>query len=123
MIAIMTIFLFILVRILAVTVVITDFALTINIINIITTTSKNNHHQDFFCHFSAKVEQEMKQDRYFHSHYRYYVREMRILGYSQLLESYRSLTLQYMANAFGVSEAFIDRYALVNLVFYCSFSA
>ena len=51
----------------------------------------------------------MKQDRYFHSHYRYYVREMRILGYSQLLESYRSLTLQYMANAFGVSEAFIDR--------------
>ena len=53
----------------------------------------------------------MKQDRYFHSHYRYYVREMRILGYSQLLESYRSLTLQYMANAFGVSEEFIDRYA------------
>uniref|UniRef100_UPI00397F2F11 PCI domain-containing protein n=1 Tax=Salmonella sp. s54925 TaxID=3159674 RepID=UPI00397F2F11 len=57
----------------------------------------------------GKVEQKMKQDRYFHSHYRYYVREMRILGYSQLLESYRSLTLQYMANAFGVSEAFIDR--------------
>ena len=34
---------------------------------------------------------------------------MRILGYSQLLESYRSLTLQYMANAFGVSETFIDK--------------
>ena len=47
----------------------------------------------------------------FHSHYHYYVREMRILGYSQLLESYsyRSLTLQYMANAFGVSETFIDK--------------
>ena len=61
--------------------------------------------------FSAKVEQQMKQDRYFHSHYHYYVREMRILGYSQLLESYsyRSLTLQYMANAFGVSETFIDK--------------
>ena len=59
----------------------------------------------------------MKQDRYFHSHYRYYVREMRILGYSQLLESYRSLTLQYMANAFGVSEAFIDRYAAIMITF------
>ena len=40
---------------------------------------------------------------------RYYIREMRILAYTQLLESYRSLTLQYMANAFGVSEEFIDR--------------
>jgi hypothetical protein len=66
-----------------------------------------------FIFSTAKVEQEMKQDRHFHSHYRYFVREMRILGYSQLLESYRSLTLQYMANAFGVSEEFIDRYAAI----------
>ena len=35
---------------------------------------------------------------------------MRIHAYTQLLESYRSLTLQYMANAFGVSEEFIDKY-------------
>ena len=34
---------------------------------------------------------------------------MRIHAYTQLLESYRSLTLQYMANAFGVSEEFIDK--------------
>ena len=39
----------------------------------------------------------------------YYVREMRIIAYTQLLESYRSLTLQYMADAFGVSVVFIDR--------------
>ena len=39
----------------------------------------------------------------------YYVREMRVIAYTQLLESYRSLTLQYMADAFGVSVVFIDR--------------
>jgi 26S proteasome regulatory subunit N7 len=51
----------------------------------------------------------MKIDRYFHKHYTYYVREMRIIGYNQLLESYSSLTLKYMADAFGVSNIFIDK--------------
>ncbi|KAK1926071.1 26S proteasome subunit RPN7-domain-containing protein [Papiliotrema laurentii] len=41
-------------------------------------------------------------------HARYYVREMRIKGYTQLLESYRSLTMERMCRSFGVSEAFID---------------
>uniref|UniRef100_A0A3B4EW04 26S proteasome non-ATPase regulatory subunit 6 n=1 Tax=Pundamilia nyererei TaxID=303518 RepID=A0A3B4EW04_9CICH len=53
--------------------------------------------------------QEMKKDWLFAPHYRYYVREMRIQAYSQLLESYRSLTLGYMAEAFGVSTEFIDQ--------------
>jgi len=55
------------------------------------------------------VENYMKTDRLFAPHYRYYVREMRILAYNQLLESYRSLELQYMANAFGVTVSFIDQ--------------
>lgn len=33
---------------------------------------------------------------------------MRILAYAQLLESYRSLTLDSLATAFGVSTSFID---------------
>nr|KAF6421035.1 proteasome 26S subunit, non-ATPase 6 [Molossus molossus] len=57
----------------------------------------------------AVVEQEMKKDWLFAPHYRYYVREMRIHAYSQLLESYRSLTLGYMAEAFGVGVEFIDQ--------------
>lgn len=57
----------------------------------------------------AWVEKELRHDRLLAPHYRYYVREMRILAYTQLLESYRSLTLQYMATAFGVSTEFIDR--------------
>ena len=51
----------------------------------------------------------MKGDRYLEPHYRYYMREMRIKAYSQLLESYRSLTLEYMANSFGVTQEFIDK--------------
>lgn len=34
---------------------------------------------------------------------------MRVLAYTQLLQSYQSLTLDYMAKAFGVTEAFIDQ--------------
>lgn len=57
----------------------------------------------------AQVEDQMKADRYLVPHYHHYVREMRILAYSQLLESYRSLTLDYMAGAFGVTVEFIDQ--------------
>lgn len=57
----------------------------------------------------AWVENFMKADRLFAPHYRYYVREMRILAYNQLLESYRSLTLQYMAETFGVTVGFVDQ--------------
>jgi len=41
-------------------------------------------------------------------HARYYVREMRIKAYAQLLESYRSVTMSNLAASFGVGEAFID---------------
>ena len=57
----------------------------------------------------AEVEVLLKRDRYLSPHYRYYIREMRVLVYNQLLKSYRSLTLQYMADAFEVSIDFIDR--------------
>lgn len=56
----------------------------------------------------AWIEQYLKVDRILEPHYRYYAREMRIQAYSQLLESYQSLSLQYMADAFGVTVSFID---------------
>lgn len=58
---------------------------------------------------AAKVEVIMKHDRYLAPHYRFYTREMRILAYTQLLESYRSLTVDYMSRAFGVTVNFIDQ--------------
>ena len=68
----------------------------------------NCQYATFFQNLAA-MEQKIKMDRYLHQHYRYYVREMRVLAYAQLLQSYRSLTLTYMAKAFGVSTEFIDK--------------
>ena len=50
--------------------------------------------------------------RYLSPHARYYVRELRILAYGQLLESYQSLALQSMSTAFGIGVEFIDRYVI-----------
>lgn len=58
----------------------------------------------------AEVEQFLKYDHLSHPSYRFIVKEMKILAYSQLLESYRSLTLEFMAKSFGVSTEFIDKY-------------
>jgi 26S proteasome regulatory subunit N7 len=46
-----------------------------------------------------------------HVHARYYVRELRIKAYSQLLESYRSVTVASLCDAFGVDESFLDQCA------------
>ena len=60
---------------------------------------------------TAALEQtHLKPNRVLAPHTRYYVREMRILAYNQLLQSYRSLTLDSMARSFGVSIEFIDTY-------------
>jgi len=67
----------------------------------------NCQYADFFQEL-GKVEQSLKADRYMFPHYKFYVREVKIKAYAQLLESYRSLTLGYMADAFGVTEDYID---------------
>ncbi|CAF2027662.1 unnamed protein product [Rotaria magnacalcarata] len=64
---------------------------------------------DFF-RCLAKIEHDLlSKDRYFAPHAAYYVREMRIIAYNQLLQSYSSLTLKGMAQAFGSSEGFLDK--------------
>jgi len=64
----------------------------------------------------ADVEQLLKKDRYLASHARVYVREMRRKAYAQLLESYRSLSIDYMAVQFGVTREFIDAYDPLSVV-------
>ncbi|TPX41656.1 hypothetical protein SeMB42_g05478 [Synchytrium endobioticum] len=64
---------------------------------------------DLFFRSLAAIEQDLKLDRWISAHYQYYVREMQIIAYSQLLESYRSVTISSVADHFGVSEDFIDR--------------
>jgi 26S proteasome regulatory subunit N7 len=57
----------------------------------------------------AEVERRLKFDRLLGPHYGFYVRAMRVKAYGQMLKSYRSLTLDYMASAFGVSVEFVDK--------------
>jgi len=57
----------------------------------------------------AAVTEEMKRDRYVHSLAGFFCRELRIRAYCQLLESYRSLQITLLADAFGVTPGFIDR--------------
>ena len=53
--------------------------------------------------------QVLKNDFYLSKHCNYYINEMRIKVYSQFLQSYKTVTIENMANVFGVSTNFIDR--------------
>ncbi|XP_062116034.1 26S proteasome non-ATPase regulatory subunit 6 homolog [Humulus lupulus] len=64
-------------------------------------------YKSFFTAFAGLTEQ-IKLDRYLHPHFRYYMREVRTVVYSQFLESYKSVTIEAMAKAFGVTVEFID---------------
>ncbi|KAM0748303.1 proteasome 26S subunit [Meredithblackwellia eburnea MCA 4105] len=62
----------------------------------------------FFRSLAEVEEHHLIPSRLLSVHSRYYVREMRIKAYAQLLESYRSVTMGNLCAAFGVSESFID---------------
>lgn len=68
----------------------------------------NCRYHQFFQAF-VEVLNLVKSDEYLHTHAQNWSREMRIVAYSQFLESYRSVTLDAMAAAFGVSAAFLDK--------------
>ncbi|MEN2496365.1 MAG: 26S proteasome non-ATPase regulatory subunit 6 [Marteilia pararefringens] len=56
----------------------------------------------------ANIEQEMKKSYFMADTYHLYVEDIRVVAYSQLLESYSSLSLDYMAELFGVNSQFMD---------------
>ena len=55
------------------------------------------------------VSELLSRDRFLASHTGHYVKEMRVRGYRQFLESYKSVTMASMALSFGVSSDFLDR--------------
>lgn len=57
----------------------------------------------------VKIHPVLVANRYFSPHVRYIVREYRILAYAQFLQSYKSVTLEAMSSAFGVSLGFCDQ--------------
>lgn len=54
------------------------------------------------------VEVLMKKDMLLNRHYNFYVREMKTKAYDQLLSTYISVNVSYMADQFGVSEDYIE---------------
>ncbi|KAF2735820.1 26S proteasome regulatory subunit RPN7 [Polyplosphaeria fusca] len=73
---------------------------------------KSLYEGDYKNFFGALGEIEVKflgQDRYLFEHKGWFVREMRLRGYQQLLQSYRVVSLQSIANDFGVTVDFLDK--------------
>ncbi|KAJ2905627.1 hypothetical protein MKZ38_004921 [Zalerion maritima] len=69
----------------------------------------NGRYKDFFGALAKVEEQFLTQERYLHEHKNWFIREMRLRAYSQLLQSYRVVGLESMASDFGVSVNFLDR--------------
>lgn len=67
-------------------------------------------YRSFFLALAAVEEKFLSQDRYLYEHRGWFVREMRLRGYQQMLQSYRVVGLSSMADDFGVSVDFLDRY-------------
>lgn len=67
------------------------------------------NYQAFFQSLAAVEENFLSQDRYLYEHRNWFVREMRLRAYQQLLQSYRVVGLQSMAREFGVTVDFLDR--------------
>jgi len=61
-----------------------------------------------FLNSLADIVDELKTDRYFADHANFFCREMRILAFSQFLESYKSIKMESMATQFGISMEFLD---------------
>lgn len=68
----------------------------------------NSEYAAFFRALAAVEQAYLLPSRILSPHARFYVREMRVIAYSQLLESYRSVAIDKMAAAFGVTPAYID---------------
>lgn len=67
---------------------------------------------DYASFFPALVSimyEGVRRDRFLSPHEDYYVREVRLVAYSQFLQSYRSVTLDAMARSFGVGQGYLDR--------------
>lgn len=65
------------------------------------------HYADYFRALTL-IYPSICRNRFLATHASYYLREMRIAGYNQFLESYKSINLLSMAKSFGVSTTFLD---------------
>ena len=67
----------------------------------------NCEYRQFFEAF-AEILDAISNDIYLKDHQAYYAKEMRLVAYRQYLESFKSVTIDNMARAFGVTQDFLD---------------
>ncbi|KAK5125004.1 hypothetical protein LTR85_001194 [Meristemomyces frigidus] len=67
------------------------------------------NYSQFFAALSRVETNFLAQDRYLYEHKAWFVREMRLRAYTQLLQSYKVVGLESMAASFGVSVEWLDR--------------
>ncbi|OWB73407.1 hypothetical protein B5S31_g3148 [[Candida] boidinii] len=67
-----------------------------------------SEYNKFFPYLLETHDLILTRNKYLSPHTHYYLREMRSKAYSQLLESYKSLSLKSMADQFGISIEFLD---------------
>jgi 26S proteasome regulatory subunit N7 len=82
-----------------------DFASLASLVNSL----YNGNYRPFFLALAGVEENFLTQDRYLYEHRAWFVREMRLRAYQQLLQSYRIVGLETMAKSFGVTVDFLDR--------------
>ncbi|KAJ5136567.1 hypothetical protein N7448_005121 [Penicillium atrosanguineum] len=82
-----------------------DFSPLANLV----TSLYNGNYRSFFVALAAVEDHFLNQDRYLFEHRAWFVREMRLRAYQQLLQSYRVVGLTTMANDFGVTVDYLDR--------------
>lgn len=61
-----------------------------------------------YLHALVDLEQILREDRFLEPHADYWLRQLHVLAYKQYLDSYVTVQVSAMAQAFGVSEQFID---------------
>ena len=88
-----------------------DFSPLANLVNSL----YNGNYRSFFVALAAVEDQFLTQDHYLHEHRAWFVREMRLRAYQQLLQSYRVVGLNSMANDFGVTVDYLDRYGVSHI--------
>lgn len=79
-------------------------------VEVVTRLAASLHDCDYRGYLQAVVDLQpvLDGDRILRPHAGYLLRELHVKGYGQFLDSYRSVTLASMANAFGVSTQWLD---------------
>lgn len=68
----------------------------------------NCNYKSFFEAF-VEISDRIKENKFLGKHSNYFVKEMRLVAYKQFLASYKSVTIQNMAENFGVGADFLDK--------------